>query len=98
MDTRCFAKSRAFAAERFRKLLLLLLVASIGTTQAHHTYAMFDRSKTQTLRGTVAKLEWTNPHVFVWLDVPSVNNPGKYDLYALIWPKQPLQTGEFSAP
>jgi hypothetical protein len=105
MKTRCFAKSRVFAAERFMQLLLLLLAASIGTTQAHHTYAMFDRSKTQTLRGTVAKLEWTNPHVFVWLYVPSVDNPGKYDLYALEngspnalskigWTRQSLQPGD----
>ncbi len=84
---------------------LLLVVASSGTTQAHHTYAMFDRSKTQTLRGTVAKLEWTNPHVFLWLYVPSSSNPGKYDLYALEngspnaiskigWSKESLQPGE----
>lgn len=86
-------------------LSLLLLVASTGTTQAHHTYAMFDRSKTRTLSGTVAKLEWTNPHVFLWLYVPSVTNPGKYDLYALEngspnaiskigWSKQSLQPGD----
>ena len=49
---------------------------------AHHSYAMFDGSKTVTVSGTVAKLEWTNPHVFIWVYVPSSGNHGKYDLYA----------------
>ncbi len=48
---------------------------------AHHSYAMFDHSRAVTVNGTVAKLEWTNPHVFVWLYVKRADNPGEYDLY-----------------
>ena len=83
MRTISLAKGRALAAERIVQLSLLLLLGSLGTAQAHHTYAMFDRTRSLTISGTVAKLEWTNPHVFVWLYVPSVSDPGKYDLYAL---------------
>jgi hypothetical protein len=43
---------------------------------------MFDASHTVKVSGTVAKLEWTNPHVFVWMYVPTAGSPGKYDLYA----------------
>ena len=51
-------------------------------SQAHHSYAMFDSSNgTRTVSGTVAKLEWKNPHVFIWVYVPS-QAPGKYDLWA----------------
>jgi Family of unknown function (DUF6152) len=59
-----------------------LLLASIGIAHAHHTYAMFDGSRSLTVRGTIAKVEWSNPHVFVWMYVPSPSTPGKYDLYA----------------
>ncbi|HXR89858.1 MAG TPA: DUF6152 family protein [Steroidobacteraceae bacterium] len=100
-----FANIRALAAQRLMQLSLLLLLAPLGTAQAHHTYAMFNRSQTLTLQGTVAKLEWTNPHVFLWLYVPSASNPGKYDLYALEngspnaiskigWNKESLQPGD----
>ena len=49
---------------------------------AHHSYAMFDHSRTVTLEGSVAKIEWVNPHVFVWLYVKKPGGkPGEYDLY-----------------
>jgi hypothetical protein len=60
----------------------LLFLACVPRAHAHHSYAMFDGAKTLTVSGTVAKLEWSNPHVFVWVYVPSTKNPGKYDLYA----------------
>jgi hypothetical protein len=59
-----------------------LLLAGIGIAHAHHTYAMFDGAKSLTVRGTIAKVEWSNPHVFVWMYVLSQSTPGKYDLYA----------------
>jgi hypothetical protein len=34
---------------------------------AHHSFAMFDQSKTVTLQGTVKDFRWTNPHVFIQL-------------------------------
>lgn len=82
MKTPCLVKRLVLPLERPVKLALVLFLGSLGTAQAHHTYAMFDNSKVVTVQGTVAKLEWANPHVFVWLYVPSVKNPGKYDLYA----------------
>jgi hypothetical protein len=49
---------------------------------AHHSYAMFDGTRTVTVTGTIAKLEWTNPHVFIWLYVPNAARDSGYDLYA----------------
>jgi hypothetical protein len=37
---------------------------------AHHSFAMFDTSKSTTLTGTVTTFEWTNPHAYIELDVP----------------------------
>ena len=38
---------------------------------AHHSFAMFDQKKIVTLEGTVAQFQWSNPHAFIELDVPS---------------------------
>ena len=53
-------------------VLAFALAFGVATsTDAHHSYAMFDGTRTATIKGTVAKLEWTNPHVFVWMYVPN---------------------------
>ena len=37
---------------------------------AHHSFAAeFDANKTVTLVGSVTKVEWQNPHIWVYLDV-----------------------------
>lgn len=48
---------------------------------AHHSFALFDRSKTVTINGTIKKVEWKNPHVWIWVEVPKAD--GGSDLYAL---------------
>ena len=40
---------------------------------AHHSFAMFDMSKSIRLEGTVKRFEWTNPHSWIFLEV---SNPG----------------------
>jgi hypothetical protein len=62
-------------------LVALALSLPAGVALAHHSYAMFDTTRTSTLAGTVAKLEWTNPHSFLWVYVPSPGKPGTYDLW-----------------
>ena len=48
--------------------ILAALIAISGTPAlAHHSFTMFDQSKTVTLRGTVKDFRWTNPHVFIQL-------------------------------
>ena len=63
-----------FVTARARIHLLALVVAGIlagaGTLMAHHSFAMFDQSKTLTLTGSVTSFEWTNPHAYIEVDVP----------------------------
>jgi hypothetical protein len=54
---------------RSQRLLVVAVVAIPTAAAAHHSYAMFDQTRTLTLRGTVHALEWTNPHIWVWVDV-----------------------------
>ena len=36
---------------------------------AHHSFAMFDATKTLTVEGTVRQFQWTNPHSWLYLTV-----------------------------
>src|ERR1700691_4973592 len=46
------------------------LAAATLPLAAHHSFAAeFDQNKTITLRGAVTKLEWTNPHIWLYVDV-----------------------------
>lgn len=41
-----------------------------GPVHAHHSFAMFDQTKTVTLKGKVLEFQWTNPHAWIELEVP----------------------------
>ena len=86
--------------------LKLTAIALLGTLSAwgHHSFqAEFDDKKIMTLKGTVTKFEWTNPHSYIFMDVadPSgkVVNWGieSHNLSILTrrgWNKNTLQPGE----
>jgi hypothetical protein len=51
----------------------LLLVAAVPVL-AHHSFsAEYDSNKQTTLRGTVTKIEWMNPHARFYVDVKDEN-------------------------
>jgi len=58
-----------------RAVLLSLsasVLASALPAWAHHSFpAQYDAAKTITLTGKVTKVEWTNPHIFIYIDVPN---------------------------
>ncbi len=59
MRTPLFIPAAVFAA-----------LATGGPLLAHHAFAAeFDGTKPVTLRGTVTKMEWTNPHAWLHVDV-----------------------------
>jgi len=46
-----------------------LFVAAALPLAAHHSFAAeFDASKAVTLQGTVTKLDWMNPHIWIYMD------------------------------
>ena len=45
----------------------LLMVS--GPISAHHSQAVYDEDRLVTIKGTVTKFEWSNPHILVHLEV-----------------------------
>ncbi len=54
---------------RRSKLAALTFVAAVPLL-AHHSFSLeFDATKWVSFQGVVTKVEWVNPHVYVYLDV-----------------------------
>jgi len=59
---------------RKRDIAALLIAAGVFASglslRAHHSFAaQFDQNKPITLKGSVTRLEWANPHVYFYMDV-----------------------------
>jgi hypothetical protein len=48
-------------------VVLAALVGATSPVMAHHSFAMYEPTKTLTFKGTVKSFQWTNPHVIVWI-------------------------------
>ena len=47
-----------------------LALCPLAASRAHHSFsAEFDRDKPIKLTGTITKVEWTNPHARIYIDV-----------------------------
>lgn len=50
-------------------LVLALVLSLCASALAHHSPAVFDRTKQLKLTGTVTAFKWQNPHTYLELDV-----------------------------
>nr|TFG54836.1 MAG: hypothetical protein E4H34_01715 [Hyphomicrobiales bacterium] len=77
-----------FKTQTFAGLALLLLAAPAF---GHHSFAMFDQTKTMHVSGTVADYNWMNPHT--WLHVAVTDGQG----ISVTWSFEASSTGRLSA-
>ncbi len=50
------------------------MLFTVAPLQAHHSFAAeYDSKKPVTLKGVVTKVDWTNPHVYFYIDVTDEN-------------------------
>ena len=63
----------------FPSLALAVLVVAVVPAAAHHSFAAFDMTNQKTVTGAVKQVDWTNPHIWIWIDV--ANDKGGSDTY-----------------
>ena len=58
-----------------RTLLVSVLLCGVATLAwSHHAAApVFDMNAEKTVMGAVKQVDWTNPHIWVWLDVQNAS-------------------------
>jgi hypothetical protein len=61
--------------------LALAVFFAAQPAMAHHSFEMFDSTRTITLTGTIKDFQWTNPHTWTWIDVP--NDKGGVDTWGI---------------
>jgi len=73
---------QALRRVHLRLALILIGVFLVATpTWAHHSFAAeYDSNSLITLTGTITKVEWTNPHIYIHIQVPE---GGKVTSWAL---------------
>jgi hypothetical protein len=80
------------------------MVVLLQPAAAHHSFAMFEPTKTLTLKGTVKTFQWTNPHVILWVLVQpddggaaqewSIETTSPGVLTRAGWTRQSLKAGD----
>lgn len=56
-----------------KRCAMVILISGLfsGAAFAHHSFASFDHKKEMHVSGTVAELQYTNPHAWLFVDVPT---------------------------
>jgi hypothetical protein len=75
------------------KATMVAMVFSASALMAHHSFAMFDTSKTVVVSGAVTSFEWTNPHAYIELDVPEARGGVKHWSIEMGSPSILMQSG-----
>jgi hypothetical protein len=83
---------------------LTLAAAACVPALAHHSLAAaYDEKKPVTLKGTITKFDWTNPHVFLYVDVTdasgnvanwAVEFPSRIELKRDGWTQESTKIGD----
>ena len=83
-------------------VIIMFLLPAISAS-AHHSMTGYDRSRTTTLRATVADFSWINPHVQIYFDVNQGSGtvekwmaemPSPNRLERNGWSKETLRSGD----
>jgi hypothetical protein len=84
-------------------ILALTLLVAVRPLLAHHSSSSYDMEHQVNMKGVVSNVEWTNPHVFIFLDVKDDNGSveewrvegnSPNMLIRVGWKKEMIKTGD----
>jgi hypothetical protein len=58
-------------------------LTSTAPATAHHSYTMFDLAREATVSGVVADFQWTAPHAWIELTVPTKRTPSGVEVWSI---------------
>jgi hypothetical protein len=58
--------------------LSLTILMMMGSALAHHSFAVYDHTRTLNLKGTVTRWQWSNPHAYLDIDVKDATGAIKH--------------------
>lgn len=59
--------------KNLRAIIVSGLVLIAASASAHHSFSVFNMQEEISITGTVSKVQWTNPHIWIWVDVTDEN-------------------------
>ena len=69
-----------------------LTIAAVPALAHHSLFAVFDENQSVTLKGAISKVEWVNPHVYLYIDVADA--AGKVSTWSIeTFPPNTLRRG-----
>jgi hypothetical protein len=103
-DTLNLGTARGHIMRVMTALLTSIAVLASGLSLvAHHSFAaQYDRTKPITLKGSISKLEWANPHIYFYIDVAeggvtanwAIEGGAPNTLYRAGWRKDSAKVGD----
>src|SRR5262245_41777365 len=57
---------------------IILILTVGGAAAAHHSFAVYDHTRTLSLKGAVTRFQWTNPHAYLEIDVREADGVVKH--------------------
>ena len=78
----------------FLGLLVAVALCAVQPARAHHAFAAeYDEKKPVTLTGIVTKMEWANPHGWIYMDTKQPNGTVKHWTIETAAPSQLVRHG-----
>lgn len=65
----------------YLSILLVAAAVIVPLAYAHHSVSMYDMDHPSTFKGVVTRVEWTNPHAYIYLNVK--NDKGGVEEWAM---------------
>jgi Cu/Ag efflux protein CusF len=56
-----------------------MIAVAADRAAAHHSFSAFEMTSQKTVAGTIKEVDWTNPHIWIWMNV--TNDKGGLDTY-----------------